>query len=124
MPTFGAVADGFILAHSEREDEPLCRLLIAQTASSRARGLLGRRQFDDALLLRPCRSVHTLGMSMVIDVAYLDQNDVVLAIRTMRPGRIGRPRIRARAVVETAAGRFAGWGVRPGDVLHALPQHL
>ncbi len=118
--TTNDVAMRSILTHGERDPRPLCRLLIAQTARSRARGLLGKDQFGDALLLTPCRSVHTIGMSMIIDVAYLDRDDLVLDIATMPPGRIGRPRLRARSVVETAAGRFAEWNVRPGDTLRAV----
>ena len=35
-------------------------------------GLLGRDGIEGALLLRPARSVHTLGMRFAIDVAFCD----------------------------------------------------
>jgi hypothetical protein len=38
----------------------------------------------------------------------------VLRVVTMAPGRIGLPRLRARHVLETAAGRCAQWGVVRG----------
>ncbi|GDY63139.1 hypothetical protein SAV14893_025320 [Streptomyces avermitilis] len=58
--------------------------------------------------------MHTLGMRFAVDVAYLDRELRVLAVRTMRPGRIGRPRPRARHVLEAEAGAMERWGVRRG----------
>jgi uncharacterized membrane protein (UPF0127 family) len=95
---------------------------VAERPASRARGLLGRRHFDAALLIRPCRSVHTVGMSMAIDVAFLDGGGTVLDIVTVGPNRLTRPRRRARSVLETSAGRLAEWGVRPGDTLLVTPE--
>ncbi len=48
------------------------------------------------------------------DVAYLDRRLRVLAVRTMPPGRLGLPRVRARHVIESEAGAMAEWGVRSG----------
>ena len=67
-----------------------------------------------ALLLTPASSVHTVRMRFTIDVAYLDPGLRVLAVRTMPPGRIGRPRLRARYVLEAEGGAMARWGVRRG----------
>jgi hypothetical protein len=53
-------------------------------------------------------------MRFAIDVAYLDRRLRVLAVRTMPPGRIGRPRLRARHVLEAEAGALAAWGVVRG----------
>ncbi|MFD4476876.1 DUF192 domain-containing protein [Streptomyces sp. NPDC058471] len=89
-------------------------LEIADSARARRRGLLGREGVTGALLLSPASSVHTLGMRFTIDVAHLDRELRVLSIRTMRPGRIGRPRLRARHVLEAEAGALERWGVRRG----------
>ncbi|MEW3821623.1 DUF192 domain-containing protein, partial [Pseudomonas aeruginosa] len=85
-------------------------LEIAASYRARTRGLLGRESLEGALLLSPANSIHTFRMRMPIDVAYLDQRLRVLAVRTMPPGRLGRPRIRARHVIEAEAGAMAGWG--------------
>ena len=69
---------------------------------------------EGALLLTPASSIHTVRMRFAIDVAYLDRRLRVLAVRTMPPGRIGRPRLRARHVLEAEAGAMAGWGVVRG----------
>ncbi|MFJ7148690.1 DUF192 domain-containing protein [Streptomyces sp. NPDC100445] len=89
-------------------------LEIAASYRARTRGLLGRDAVDGVLLLTPASGVHTFGMRIPIDVAYLDRRLTVLAVRTMRPGRLGLPRPRARHVLEAEAGAMARWGLRPG----------
>jgi uncharacterized membrane protein (UPF0127 family) len=89
-------------------------LEIATSYRARTRGLLGRDGLTGAMLLSPAASVHTVRMRFAIDVAYLDRRLRVLAVRTMVPGRFGRPRPRARHVLEAEAGSMAAWGLRPG----------
>ncbi|MET7454710.1 DUF192 domain-containing protein [Streptomyces sp. NPDC005574] len=89
-------------------------LEIASSYRARTRGLLGRDHLDGAMLLSPAGSVHTFRMRMPIDVAYLDRHLDVIAVRTMKPGRLGLPRLRSRHVLEAEAGAMAGWGVRVG----------
>lgn len=97
-----------------RPETALVPLEIAVSYRARTRGLLGRDGLNGALLLTPATSVHTLRMRFAIDVAYLDRRLRVLAVRTMPPGRLGRPRLRARHVLEAEAGAMAEWGLRPG----------
>ncbi|MFF8030268.1 MULTISPECIES: DUF192 domain-containing protein [unclassified Streptomyces] len=89
-------------------------LEIATSYRARTKGLLGRDSLDGALLLSPASGVHTFRMRMPIDVAYLDRRLRVVAVRTMPPGRLGLPRLRARHVIEAEAGAMAGWGLRAG----------
>ncbi|WP_419997464.1 DUF192 domain-containing protein [Streptomyces boninensis] len=89
-------------------------LEIATSYRARTRGLLGRTGIDGAILLTPASGVHTFRMRFAIDVAYLDRKLRVLAVRTMPRGRLGRPRLRARHVLEAEAGAMAGWGLRVG----------
>lgn len=89
-------------------------LEIAGSYRARTKGLLGRDAVDGAMLLTPANSVHTFRMRMPIDVAYLDRRLTVIAVRTMRPGRLGRPRVRSRHVLEAEAGAMERWGVRVG----------
>lgn len=89
-------------------------LEIATSYRARTRGLLGRDAVDGAVLLTPANSVHTFRMRIPIDVAYLDRHLGVIAVTTMKPGRLGMPRLRARHVVEAEAGVMAGWGLRVG----------
>lgn len=100
-----------------REGEVLASLTIAEDMRSRARGLMRRDDFEGALLLRPAMSVHTVGMRFAIDVAYCDSELRVIDVACMRPFRVGRPRLRSRAVIEAEAGSFERWGLHVGDEL-------
>ena len=91
-------------------------LAVADTRSSRRRGLLGRDSADGgAVLITKCRSVHTLGMRFAIDVAHLDTTMHVLRVRTMSPRRVGPIVWRSRHVLEADAGAFACWQLTVGD---------
>lgn len=95
----------------------LASLEVADGRHARSRGLLGRDGCDGALLLRPARSVHTLGMRFPIDVAFCDDELRVIRTVTMPRHRLSRLVWRSRAVVEAEAGSFARWQLRPGDQL-------
>lgn len=66
------------------------------------------------MLLTKVSGVHTFRMRFTIDVAYLDRALRVVDVHTLQPGRLGRPRLRARHVLEAQGGAMAGWGVRRG----------
>jgi uncharacterized protein len=100
-----------------RDGEVLASLEIASSRRTRSRGLLGRDGLDGALLLRPCRSVHTVGLRFPIDVAFCDGDMTVLRVARMGRFRVSSPVLRARAVIEAEAGAFARWNLRPGDRL-------
>ena len=51
---------------------------IASSILSRLRGLLGRKECPDLLVLTPCNDVHTFGMSRAIDVAFIAADGLVL----------------------------------------------
>lgn len=103
------------------DGRPVAPVEIAATYRTRRRGLLGRDGIEGAMLLTPCNSVHTIGMRFTLDVAYLDAGLRVLTVRTMPPGRVGLPRLRARYVLEAEAGAMAGWGLRTGSDLTLTP---
>src|SRR5256885_3030671 len=96
------------------------RVTVCDTFRSRARGLLGVTELpdDECVLLVPCRSVHTFGMRMAIDVAFLDREGTVLDIRpNVKRGRlvVSRYPLRTRSAVEAGAGAFSRWGLRVGQ---------
>ena len=100
-----------------RDGEVLATLEIAESGGARARGLLGRDDFDGALLIRPAKSVHTIGMRFAIDVAFVDKDMVVLRTVTMARWRVTRPVRKADGVIEARAGTFKDWNLRVGDEL-------
>jgi len=100
-----------------RDGRVLASLEVADTRRTRRRGLLGRDGVEGALLLPRTRSVHTFGMRFALDVAHLDGSGRVLRVATMRPHRLGRPVLGARAVLEAEAGAFARWELAVGQSL-------
>ena len=104
-----------------REEEVLAALEVVTSRRDRRKGLLGRDSMDGALLLEPARVIHTVGMRFPIDVAYCrrvqDGLLEVIATRAMPRGRLGRPRPRARCVIEAELGAFERWKLAVGDVL-------
>ena len=90
---------------------------VAETREERRRGLLRRQRLAPgrALLIPNASSIHTLGMRFPIEVAFLDRDMTVLAVRRLPPGRLTIPRRRRRHVLECAVGTNLG----PGDRLRA-----
>src|SRR5215469_8155403 len=76
---------------------------VADTGLSQIVGLLGERELlpGDGLLIVPSQGVHTWGMLFPIDVAVLDRDWTVLALRRrMRQFRVTRVFWSAAAVLE------------------------
>ena len=102
------------------DGRPVAPLTVAVDPAARRRGLIGQTSVDGALLLPGVRAVHTIGMRVVIDVAYLDDRGAVIEIRRMRRWRVGRRRRQAAAVLEAAAGSFDRWGLHVGSVVSSM----
>ncbi len=100
-----------------RDERVLAAAEVAESRRDRMRGLLGRDGIDGALVLRPCRSVHTLGMRFPIDVAFCTRDMRVLRTLSLPPNRVTRPSLRGCCVIEAERGAFERWKLRPGDVL-------
>lgn len=95
-------------------------LASAQIASSRRerrRGLIGHSDIVEPLVLDSCNWIHTLGMRVAIDVAYLSPEGHVVSVSTMRPWRVGTPVRGACRVVEASAGSFERWNLHIGDTV-------
>ncbi len=100
-----------------RDAQVLASLEIPTTRKGRAIGLLGRRGIEGAMLLRPARSVHSIGMRFDLDVAFLDADGVVIRTLRLHRNRITPPVWRARSVLEAEAGSFGHWELKIGDVM-------
>lgn len=84
-------------------------VLVADHATERMRGLLGRDGLaaGSGMLLKPCGSLHTLGMRFALDVIYFDGAwRVVRTVRNLPPWRCSFGGWRARAALELQAGWF------------------
>lgn len=100
-----------------RDAEVLASLEIATSHRDRAKGLIGRDGFDGALLIERARSVHTFGMRFPIDVAFLDEDFVVVRTMQLRRYRLTLPVRGAHHALEAQAGAFARWHLVVGDRL-------
>ena len=104
----------------DRAGRVVCaRLIVADSAWSRMRGLLGRDSLEpgEGLLLRPAASVHTAFMRFSIDVVYLDRDlRVVDVVEGLAPWRMSARR-GARAVLELSAGEARRLGIAAGSGL-------
>jgi uncharacterized protein len=101
------VSDARVLASTE----------VASDGRSRRRGLLKRDHLEGAMVLSPCRWVHTIGMRFPIDVAYVDEDGVVVKAVRMSRHRVGLPVPKSAWVIEAEAGAFERWGLSIGDVV-------
>ena len=99
------VTDGRVLASAS----------IANDRASRRKGLSGQTQFEGALVIPNCRWVHTFGMRIPIDIAYLDTDGNVIKTVQMSKMRLGAPVWNARTVIEAQKGAFARWGINVGN---------
>lgn len=96
----------------ERRDLPGgLRLIIPSTRRSKMLGLakLDALPADHGLLLEPCRSIHTVTMRFALDLVWLDRDGRPVRIDEDVPPRRLRTCMRARSVVETAAGGGAAF---------------
>ncbi len=82
-----------------------------------------------AFVIPECHWVHTLGMKVPIDVAFVDEAGVVIKIVRMRRWRLGAPVPKANWLIEARPGRSsagdwqsATWSrCRDGDALTVMP---
>jgi uncharacterized membrane protein (UPF0127 family) len=96
----------------------------ATTAAERMRGLLGQAPLraGQAMLLRPCRLVHTFCMAYPIDLVFIDRAGVIRRIDTAVPRSRVRGCIGAWQTLEMAAGDARAHGLHVGQALPALRQ--
>ncbi|MDD3119770.1 MAG: DUF192 domain-containing protein [Victivallales bacterium] len=98
----------------------VCRMpVIASNFFLRTRGMIGRefRGFDGMVFNR-CNAIHTMFMSIDLDVVFMDRENRVCEICEQLPP--WRPVVRSRravTVIELPVGTIAGTGTRVGDIL-------
>jgi uncharacterized protein len=96
------------------------RIGLADSWWRRFVGLSGRGPLEpgEGLWLRPCRAVHMYGMSMILDIAFLDHKGRVVAVYpALRPGRRTRWHGAAQDALELPAGTLAATRTGEGDTI-------
>lgn len=99
------VTDGRVLASAN----------VAIDRATRRKGLCGQTHIEGAFVIPNCRWVHTFGMRVAIDVAYLDADGKVIKTVHMPKMRLGAPVRHAQTIVEAEKGAFARWGINVGN---------
>jgi uncharacterized membrane protein (UPF0127 family) len=96
------------------------KALVAKTLIQRLTGLLGRESLEqgEALIIKPCSSIHTFFMKFPIDVLFMNNNlRVIRAIEHMPPFRLSPIVFKANFVIELPAGVIGRSSTGKGDLL-------
>ncbi len=95
-------------------------VIEADTIFKRMKGLLGRDSLPpgEALWLRPCKSVHTIGMKFPIDILFIARDNRVVGMEeSIPPNRFSAFVFKAAGVLELPAGAISESGTKVGDML-------
>ena len=95
-------------------------VFLADTSLKRLKGLLGKKLLPSgqALIIRPCSSVHTFFMRFAIDVIFVNKQDqIIRVIPDLKPFSMTRPYFHAAYVVELPVGVIKSTASLPGDTL-------
>lgn len=96
---------------------------VADLIWKRMKGLLGREKLEpgESLWIKPCKSIHTIGMRFPLDVVFLDKRNAVVALKeNLPPNRLTGLHLSAVSVLELPAGTLAATDTRAGDLLEIV----
>ena len=90
------------------ECESIGEIFIADSFIKRFLGFMFRKKpHHEAILIKPCNSIHTFFMRFSIDVLFINDNmEVVKKIEALKPGKIIMPQKKSTMVIEGKAGMF------------------
>lgn len=94
--------------------------VMASSLFARMKGLLGSKGLaaQEALILKPCNSVHTFFMQFAIDVLFVDGNNRIVGIKScLKPFRLSRVYLGAKYAVELSEGAIESTLTSLGDIL-------
>lgn len=101
-----------------REKEIAFNVTEATSFLKRMKGLLFMDSLarGEALLIKPCKGIHTFGMKFVIDVIFLDKDNNIIAMKkALRPNRFTPIYLRAVSALELPAGTIDNTSMSIGD---------
>ena len=87
----------------------LDKVVLANTFFSRLKGLMGKKALDkgEGIIIKPCSSIHSFGMKMAIDVAFIDKdNQVIFILENFKPKKMSPIIKGSKYVIETSANLF------------------
>lgn len=100
------------------EEEVQVNIFLADTFMKRFMGYMFRKDpHYEAIMIKPCNSIHTFFMRFDIDVIFLDENmEVIKKVEALKPGNVIMPVKGAKIVVEGKTGIFKD--VQMGSKIH------
>ncbi len=93
---------------------------MVDTFFRRIKGLLGRKDFRprEALIIKPCNSIHTFFMHFPIDVLFVDRhNRVIKTITALKPSRLTGIYFNATFAIELPGGTVESTSTSKADTL-------
>jgi hypothetical protein len=93
-------------------------VIVACSLLDRMKGLLGRQALaqGESLWIKPCNSIHTIGMKFPIDAAFLDKENNIVAVKNnLARNRFTGVYFSAKSVLELPAGTLEKYDTRIGD---------
>ncbi len=83
-------------------------VFVADTFIKRFSGFMFRKTpHHEAILIKPCNSIHTFFMRFPIDVLFINENmEVVKKLDALKPGSMVMPQKNCKFVIEGSVGRF------------------
>jgi hypothetical protein len=84
------------------------KIILADTFFKRLMGLMGKKDFEDALLFTNLTdsSIHTMFMRFEIDVYFLDKNKIIYDKVTLKPWRFYKPKKQSKYILETKKNKL------------------
>lgn len=87
-------------------DQTIINVFIADSYVKRLFGYMFRKKpHHEAIMLKPCNSIHTFFMKFNIDVLFLNEHmEVIKKIENLKPGQVIAKVIGAKIVIESKEG--------------------
>lgn len=108
------------LVNLGNDKEVAVKVVEADSFFKRLKGLMFTEKLDSGsgIHIKPCQSVHTFFMNYAVDIIYLNEANVVVAVdQSLVPGKVGRRIVDAKSVVELPAGTIDVTGTEVGNKL-------
>ena len=86
----------------------IAEIFVADSFIKRFLGFMFRKEpHYEAILIKPCNSIHTFFMKFSIDVLFINENmEVIKKIDGLKPGKVIMPQKKCTMVIEGKEGIF------------------
>ncbi len=83
-------------------------IIEANSFFKRLKGLMGKRDFNDAILFSNLRdsSIHSHFMLFEIDAYFLDEKKIIFEKTTLKPWKFHKPKKQAKYILETKKNKL------------------